>query len=318
MEESFVDLLKLLTNDAVPVAEIRLAELSDLNAAQMAMFADVWERLSSDRRRAMLEELGSAADAKIEFSFEAINHLGLADPDSAIRIQAIENLWESEDPGLVGKFLLRLKKDSAPEVRAAAGKALGVFILIGETRHLDSGLQNKCEDSLLRAAISDASEEVRDSCLRSMGYSSRPEVADLIQKAYAAGSDARRAAALCAMARSENVIWAENVLARLNDPSPQIRLEAVRAAGDLGLREGIPDLIELLEDVDESVWRAAVWSLSQIGGPRATKALNEMATDELDEAQKDLVIDAIDHLEFFQNTRDLFPLDRDDAQDLQA
>lgn len=318
MEDSFVDLLQSLTNDAEPVAEIHLAGLSDLDAARLGMFADVWEHMSSDRRHSILEELRSAADQKIELTFEAINRLGLEDSHSIVRSQAIENLWESEDPGLVNKFLLRLKEDSATEVRAAAGQALGVFVLIGETRELDPNLRNRCEESLLRAASSDASEEVRNACLQSLGYSSRPEVTDLIRKAYGADSEMRLTAALRAMARSANENWTDQVLARLNDPSPHIRLEAVRAAGDIGVRAGIPDLIELLEDVDESVWHAAVWSLSQIGGPRATKTLKEMAEGKLDEGERQLVLDAIDHLEFFEDTRDFIEFDPDHSQDLKA
>lgn len=318
MEDSFVDLLQSLTNDAEPVAEIHLAGLSDLDAARLGMFAVVWERMSSDRRYSVLHELRSAADQKIELTFEAINRLGLEDSLSVVRLQAIKNLWESEDPGLINKFLLRLKEDSAPEVRAAAGQALGVFVLIGETRELDPGLQNECEESLLRAASSDASEDVRNGCLQSLGYSSRPEVTDLIRKAYGADSERRLVAALRAMARSANEIWTEKVMARLNDPSPRIRLEAVRAAGDIGVREGIPDLIELLEDVDESVWHAAVWSLSQIGGSRATKTLNEMAKKKLDEGERDLVLDAIDYLEFFEGTRDFIEFDPDHSEDLKA
>ncbi|MFQ5921508.1 MAG: HEAT repeat domain-containing protein [Anaerolineales bacterium] len=318
MQESFVDLLKSLTNDAEPVAGVRLAELSDLDAERLGKFASVWERLPSDRRQILLEELGLMADAQIELTFEPINRLGLNDLDSTVRLQAIENLWECEDPGLASKFLMRLEEDPAPEVRAAAGKALGVFILISETRKLDPGIQHEIEEGLLRGARNDSSGEVRDLCLQSLGYSSRPEVAGLIEQAYAAGSEARLAAALRAMAHSANPNWGENVMPRLHDPSPRIRLEAVGAAGEIDLREAIPDLIELLDDVDESVRRAVVWSLSQIGGPRATEALNSMTEGELDESQTELLRDAIDNLAFVEGARNLFTFEPDDPQDLTA
>ena len=318
MQESFVDLLQSLTNDAEPVAGVRLAELSDLDAQSTGEFASVWERLPSDRRQILLEELGLMADAQIELSFEAINRLGLDDLDSAVRLQAIENLWESEDPGLALEFLARLKADAAPEVRAAAGKALGVFILIGETRKLDSGIQHGIEEALLQAARKDSSSEVRDLCLQTLGYSSRSEVAGLIEEAYAARSEGRLTSALRAMAHSANPDWGENVMSRLHDPSPKIRLEAARAAGEIDLREGIPDLIELLEDVDETVRRAAVWSLSQIGGSRATEALNSMAEGDLDESEMELLRDAIDNLAFVDGARDLHTFELDDPQDLRA
>ena len=262
MKDSFVDLLQSLTNDAGPVAGVRLAELSDLDVESIGKFAGVWAGLPADRRQTLLEELGLLADTRIELNFEAINRIGLADLESTIRLQAIENLWESEDPALASQFLARLNEDDAPEVRAAAGKALAMFILIGETRELDPVIQHEIEGELLSAARSDAIGEVRDLCLQSLGYSSRTEVVGLIEEAAASGLETRLAAALRAMARSANPIWGEIVMARLHDPSPLIRLEAARAAGEIDLREGIPDLIELLDDVDETVRSAAVWSLS--------------------------------------------------------
>ncbi len=318
MQESFVDLLQSLTNDAEPIAGVRLAKLSDLDDQSTGEFASVWERLPSDRRQILLEELGLMADAQIELSFEAINRLGIADLDSAVRLQAIENLWESEDPALALEFLARLKEDAAPEVRAAAGKALGVFIRIGEARKLDSGIQHGIEEALLHAARKDSSREVRDSCLQTLGYSSRPEVAGLIEEAYAARSEERLTSALRATAHSANPSWGEKVMARLHDPSPKIRLEAARATGEIDLREGIPDLIELLEDVDESVSRAAVWSLSQIGGSRATEALHSMAEGDLDEGKMEQLRDAIDNLAFVEGARDLYTFELDDPEDLGA
>ncbi|GMR10760.1 MAG: hypothetical protein BMS9Abin28_1583 [Anaerolineae bacterium] len=318
MQESFVDLLKSLTNDAEPVAGVRLAELSDLDAQRLEGFASVWERLPSDRRQVLLEELGLIADAQIELSFEAINRLALDDTDSTVRMQAIENLWECEDPGLASAFLVKINEDAAPEVRAAAGKALGVFMLIGEARKLDPGLQHAIEEALLQATRTDSSGEVRDMCLQTLGYSSRPEVTNLIEEAYAAGTEARLTSALRAMAHSANPNWGESVMAQLHDSSPRIRLEAVRAAGEIDLREGIPDLIELLDDVDESVRRAAVWSLSQIGGPQATEVLNSMYEETLDEIESELLQDAIDNLAFVEGARDLYTFEQDDPPDLRA
>jgi HEAT repeat protein len=318
MEDSFVDLLQSLTNDAEPGAGVRLAELSDLDAERLESFAGVWTDLPPDRRQRLLEELGLMADAQIELTFEAINRLALDDSDSTVRLQAIENLWECEDPALGTQLVEILNDDSAPEVRAAAGKALGAFLLIGETRVLDLSIRQSIEAALLHAARDDTSDEVRILCLQSLGYSSSPEVPDLIEEAYGAGSEARLSSALRAMAHSANPTWGEKVMAKLHDPSPRIRLEAVRAAGDIDLRMGIPDLIELLEDVDQAVRHAAIWSLSQIGGLKATAALNSMAEEDLDEEETELLQDAIDNLAFVEGARDLFTIDLDDSQDLLA
>ena len=316
MEDSFVDLLHSLTNEKVD--PVLLAALSDLDADKFERFSVTWEDLSPDRRRALLKELGSVADAQIELTFEAINRFALDDSEPTVRQQAIENLWESEDPGLVRSFLSMLNDDPSPAVRGAAGKALGVFVFMAETRELEPGIQHEMENALLAAARSDSTDDVRDRCLRSLGYSSRPEVPELIKEGYAARSESRIASALRAMARSANPLWGENVMARLHDGSPIIRLEAVRAAGEIDLREGVSDLIELLEDVDEPVRRAAMWSLGQIGGPKASEALTSLVEEELNEGEQETLRDAIDNLVFVEGALDLFSFDQDDPQDLLA
>lgn len=318
MEDSFVDLLQSLTNDAEPVDGVRLAAFSDLDSERLERLARVWEQLRPERRQTLLEELGLIADAQIELTFEAINRFAIDDSDATVRLQAIENLWECEDPSLARAFIRRLNSDPSHTVRGAAGKALGVFILIGETRELDPGIQHGIEEALLLAARSDSNGEVRDLCLQSLGYSSRPEVPGLIDEAFADNSEPRVAAALRAMAHSANRSWSENVVARLHDGSPRIRLEAVRAAGDIDAQESVPDLAELLEDVDEAVRRAAIWSLSQIGGPLASEALNSLIEQDLDDGEAETLRDAIDNLVFVEGAIDLFTFDLDDPQDLRA
>jgi hypothetical protein len=318
MEDSFVDLLHSLTNDTEPVDAVRLAILSDLDSERLEIFSGTWENLSLDQRYSLLEELGSVANAQIELTFEAINRLALDDSEPAVRQQAVENLWESEDPKLVRTFISMLNDDPSSAVRGTAGKALGVFVFIAETRELEQGIQHEMEEALLMAARSDSSSEVRDLCLRSLGYSSRPEVLELIEEAYSAQSESRIASALRAMARSADPMWGENVMTRLHDGTPIIRLEAVRAAGEIDLREGVSDLIELLEDVDESIRRAAMWSLGQIGGPKASEALATLAEDELDERERETLRDAIDNLVFVDGALDLYNFDQDNPQDLMA
>ena len=314
MEDSFVDLLHSLTNEKVDT--VRLAELSDLDAERLDGFALTWQDLSPGRRHALLEDLGSLSNEKIELTFEAINRVALDDSDPAVRQQAIENLWESEDPALVGSLINLLNDDPVPEVRGAAGKALGVYVFIVETREFDPGIQLRLEEALLLAARSDVNDVVRDLCLRSLGYSSRPEVPALIEGAYATQDEFRVASALRAMAHSANASWGEHVMAHLHDGFPIIRLEAVRAAGQIELNEGVPDLIELLEDVDVSIRRAAMWSLGQIGGSRASETLNSLAEQEMDEIEQATLHDAIDNLAFGEGALDLFSLDQNDPPDL--
>lgn len=305
MEDSFVELLASLGDETKPVERSRLAELSDLDQEHLRLFADRWNQLSEGRRQSVLQQLGLLADSQIELTFEAINRLALNDADPAVRTQAIENLWESEDPALVEPLLARLTGDRSDQVRAAAASALGSFMLLGETQQLSEGLTKAIESGLLNAAQSDSIDQVRDRALEALGFSSRAEVPDLIEAAYRSGSEARLRAALRAMARSASLQWAEHVQTRLNHPSPDVRLEAVVAAGEIEARHVVQELIELIEDVDLRVRKAAIWSLGQLGGKLAADTLASLIETVEDEAEQALIEDALDNLDFIESTREL-------------
>ncbi len=311
MERGFVELLELLGNEAYPLESARLPKLSDLDAVHLARFRTAWDKFGADRRHSILLQLGDLANSKIELSFEAINRIALDDPDPRLRAQAIGNLWESEDPALAGKLVDRLRADSAAEVRRAAALALASFVLLAETDALEAQLRLEIEQSLLSAVGSDRSPEVRDCCLESLGYSTRDEVPELIEQAYAAGQGSRLRAALRAMSRSADSRWAPLVMAKLQDPEPDIRLQAVQAAGELDMRQASDELVDLLEDVDERVRVAAIWSLSQVGGSIATTALEQLQENASD-SEAQLIQDALDNLTFEDGARDFFMLDFDD------
>lgn len=311
MERVFVDLLELLGNEALPLEPASLTELSDLDAARLAQFRSAWEGFGAKRRHSILLQLGELANSKIELSFEAVNRFALQDPDPASRAQAIGNLWESEHPQLARQLLDILRTDQAAEVRKAAALALGSFVLLAETEDLAEPLRLEIEVGLLGAVRSDPSADVRDCCLQSLGFSTRDEVPELIEQAYSSGQDSSVRAALQAMSRSADSRWASSVMAKLQDPEPDVRFEAVQAAGELGLREASEELVDLLEDVDDRIRKAAIWSLSQVGGSVATAALEQLQ-EGASESDAQLIQDALDNLEFEDGARDIFMLNFDD------
>lgn len=305
MEDSFLELLQSLSDENQPLDTARLAELSDLDQERLDRFTEAWHRLGEHTRQQVLREFGSMAESQIELCFEAINRMAVTDPEPAVREQAIDNLWESEDPGLVHLFLEALERDPSERVRSAAAKALGAFVLLGETRDLPRELSRAVEAGLLVANQGDPSDGVRERSLESLGFSSRAEVPRLIEQAYESGSESELRAALRAMAHSAHPRWIEHVLKRLNHPSPQVRLEAVQAAGEVEARQAVPELVELIDDVDDGVRRAAIWSIGQLGGPLAAEALGGLMESAEDEAEIELVQDALDNMDFVQSTRDL-------------
>jgi HEAT repeat protein len=88
------------------------------------------------------------------------------------------------------------------------------------------------------------------------------------------------------------------VLENLSNKIPAIRGEAARAAGELEISEANPYLFEMLEDPDEFVRSAAIWSLSQIGGEGVQDALTSMLDETEDEDEADLLESALDNLAF--------------------
>jgi HEAT repeat protein len=263
MTTLFEHLLETLSDEAQQLPLSDLAELSDLDTDRTAQFSEVWEHLSDERRRTLIIEFGRQAEKRIDLIFEPINRLAISDPDAEVRKSAINNLWECEDPTLVPPYLDVLTHDPASEVRAAAAKALGIFVWLGEIEQLVKELLGQIEQGLLSAIVQDADEEVRRRSLESLGFSSRSEVPALIEQAYTSGDEALIQSALLAMGRSVSDQWAPQVLTELYNPAPSIRLEAARAAGELELRESIESLIDLLDDVDNQPRKSTLSNLSR-------------------------------------------------------
>jgi HEAT repeat protein len=86
-----------------------------------------------------------------------------------------------------------------------------------------------------------------------------------------------RVSALFAMGRSYDERWHEAVLRSLDDDDAEIRFEAARAAGELEIRAAVPALVRLASGGDREVTEVAVWSLGEIGGLEAKRALSALA-----------------------------------------
>lgn len=311
MEQSFLELLESLGNEKQPIDRTRLAELSDLDREHLDQFDASWRDLNPSARLSVLQALGLLADTQIELTFEAINRMALADLDSLVRVQAIENLWESEDPALVDPLLRALESGDSPQVRSAAAKALGTFVLLGETHHLPPELIEAIKQGLLRANRDDPSDEVKDRSLESLGHSSQVGVSELIESAFGSESETRLQAALRAMARSANSRWAEHVQSQLLHANPAVRQAAAQAVGEIDARAAVSELVELIEDVDDRVRQAAIWSLGQLGGKLAEQTLANLLETAEDEAESTLIQDAIDNMDFVESTRALLRQEMD-------
>jgi len=304
----------LLNTNSLPSKD-SLAEFSDLDRVEINYLQSKWDQIPIDLRRALIEELGKLGDDNVTFSFEEINRLALDDEDEEIRSNSISNLWESEDPSLVQPLIEKLVQDPSVHVRATVGSALGAFVLLGETQGLPSDHLTKIEDALLDSYRNTKDSPIHRKCLESLGYSSRAEVDALIQAAFESSDETRVRSAILAMGRSANKKWNEAVLSQLQSPSPGLRHESVAAVGELEIKDALEEIIELVDDVNQDVHHAVIWSLSQLGGTRAADILADLynAAEEGDELE--LLEDALDNLAFINGTRDILLFDFDDEEE---
>jgi HEAT repeat protein len=155
------------------------------------------------------------------------------------------------------------------------------------------------EDALLASANGEDQVIIRRNALESLGFSSRPEAVTLIESAFRRENPDWQASALFAMGRSSDERWEDQVLSRLLDANPVVRLAAVEAAGELRLGAARNLLFQVLEEEDEEeISGAAIWSLSQIGGEDARLYIQNLLDLAEEEEDVEFLQEALDNLEF--------------------
>ena len=308
-------LLDKLQDEDRRIPDEDYAFLSDLDLSRYEQFVRTWEMLSPNRRRGIIQKLGELATENIELSYDRINCFAMKDTDPSVRRMAIINLWEFDDIKVAPDLVDALSHDPDPDVRAAAADALGKFMLIGELSDTSTVLRREVENALLYALENETIPEIQQNCIKSLGYSSSETVHPILSTAYVSNDEGLKLAAVIAMGRSVNKQWTELIIEEMDNPSPLIRAEAARAAGEIEARTSIDALIELLEDIDPSVRINAIWSLGQIGGDRAEQALENIDPTLEDDEVSNVLDEAMDHLAFVNETRDFLLFDVDDPGD---
>lgn len=313
---NFAKVLEQLQDVTHPFPAPLLYHFSDLTDKDLAAFEKVWPTLPVERRQNLITDLNELAEANYEVSFEAVFRHMLTDVDAEVRAVAVRGLWESEDDALLQTFVRLLRSDPDVGVRAAAASALGRFVYLGELEELGPTQKELAEDALLNVIHGSDDLEVRRRALEAIAFSAHPDVPDLIATAYAAPEQKHRVSAVFAMGRSADPRWKPQVQAELTSASPELRFEAVRAAGELEIAETVDALSTLVDDADIQVREAAIWSLSQIGGEDARETLLNLLENTEDESEQEFIEEALENLDFNEGVQgfDLLDLDDDDLK----
>jgi len=274
MIDDFSETLRHLQSDE-QLSMSKLYALSAPTRDDMRAFAEAWPAIHAGRRRHIIENLVEIAEANVRVDFRPIFRHVLDDPDAGVRTMAIDGLWEDEASDLIERFCFLLDNDLSASVRASAAQALGKYVLQAELEELDHEPAERIR-VILQDVFYDRSEDVqvRRRALESIAYHDDAGAREIIRSAYEETPHDMQVSAIFAIGRSADPSWSDIILMELDNPSPEIRFEAARAGGELGLRQAVPALLDLLLDPDREIQEAAIWALGQIGGERARDALN--------------------------------------------
>jgi len=227
--------------------------------------------------------------------------------DALVRASAIRLLSEYERSDVIPVFLDIAQNDPAIEPRAEAITMLGGFILRGELDEISKERLYDVEDVLLALVNSSEKAELRQRALESLGYSSRPEAMKLIREAWQRDIPMWKASAVFAMGRTYDQDWRDEVLHGMLDENEIVRLASVKAAGELELGDARPLLLKMLEDEkDEDVFRALIWSLSQIGGEDVREYMLSLLDQYEDDEEEAIAYmeEALANLDFTEDMQD--------------
>lgn len=314
---SFQTVLDSLLDTGKDFPRRYLQYFSDIGPLELKTLLDIWPRVKADRKLSLLKGLRAAADNDTLVNYDDFARAILHDPEAAVRVQALRLLDECEDLKLIPAYIELLKHDPDAAVRAEAANALNLFVDLGELEEIPEEAYGKVHAALLESARGTDEAKVRRNALEALGWSSSPEVIELIESAFEGSLD-WRVSALTAMGRSADDRWEDRVLRSLLDDNVRIRKAAVQSAGMLALKSARLPLLRMLEsEEDAEVMTAVIWSLSQIGGEDVQTYLETLLDQVEDEDLVEFLEDALDNLAFTEDL-DRFDLMAFNPDDLEA
>jgi HEAT repeat protein len=270
-----------------------LAALSDMAAADIKNFRQVWKTIETKRRREIIIRLNELASDSVELNFDNIFLSSLRDPEADVRSEAINGLWENEEPALIPVLIDLLNNDPEEKVQATAAQALGRFALMAEINSIAPKYAIQVGQALLDIFNDrNKSVEVRRRALEAVSPLTTEQVKTAIKTAYESLDERLKISAVYAMGKNCDTKWLPFVLKELKNSDAEIRYEAVTACGEIGDEDIMQYLIPAVNDEDIDVQVAVIQALGKIGGNEAKLYLQKHA-DEPNEAVKDAIETAL-------------------------
>jgi HEAT repeat protein len=281
-----------------PVSAAKLARLSDLGVANLRLFSESWASIPEARRVELAAKLVELAEDNVELNFGPIFRKLLNDEHPAVRVQAINGLWETQERTLIEPLVRMALDDPDEAVRAGATQALGRFALLASTGKLLERDVQRIGDVLLDLIDNeDETVEVHRRAVEAIAPLELSRVPEIIREAFESDIPEMRASSLYAMGLTADPDWVATLLHELSNPDAEMRYEAVTALGEIGEEDTAERLSRLIDDEDSMVQAAAINALGNMGG-RVAKRLLEEASRSADPSIAELADAALANLEY--------------------
>ena len=299
--------LKALLDNSQLFPENLLTFFSDIYPEDLEEIKKIWPKIALERRISILVDLEDMMEADTMHSCDELAKFALNDNFPEVRGNAIALLWECDNPKLALRFVQMLENDESELVQTAAAAALGKFVLHGELEEIPSSAAERTIKALFGKLHSQPSKEIHQEVLKSLSYSSHPEISPMIEAAFMDTDSSWRLAAVISMGRSADDHWEKPVLQMIKSEDPDLRNEAVKAAGELELTSARMMLLQILEDEEEDteLRSNAIWALSKIGGDDIKSVLQRLLEVAPDEEEAEVIELAIEALDFSSELPDL-------------
>ena len=286
---------------APPVSIASLYRLSDLPPDYLEQFGRRWPTLSAERRPIIARHLADICEDNFEVDFSPLCPTLFQDPLPAVRVAALDTLWDSSNITLVRPIISLLTHDGDTAVRGRAAETLGHYLLMVEWKQAPQHIKPLIEQTLLEHLNQpDLPLPIWRMALEAFAGSGHGRVPALIEQAYNDPDLPTQISAVLAMGRTADKRWLIPLQDELSHPEPAMRLQAVTALGILGSTDPIEQIAQLAYDDDDlEVRLAAVAALGQIGGNTATETLNsllEEEEDDLPDSMAEAVRDALEEM----------------------
>jgi HEAT repeat protein len=253
--------------------------------------------------------LNELASDSVELNFDNIFLSSIRDPEADVRSEAINGLWENEQPALIPVLIDLLNNDPEEKVQATAAQALGRFALMAEINSIAPKYAIQVGQALLDVFNDrNKSIEVRRRALEAVSPLTTEQVKTAIKTAYESLDERLKISAVYAMGKNCDNKWLPFVLKELKNSDAEIRYEAVTACGEIADEDIMQYLIPAANDEDIDVQLAVIQALGKIGGNEAKLYLQKHA-DEPNEALRDAIETALKEISILgdMNVLDIAP-----------